>query len=135
MGQTVKSSENKGITECDMCLNNANTIILLLTAVMIVLNLPLPYTKKTHNVTSFPNTFPWINIKLPSVFPFYGEKCGNQPQLTQHFRHYTGNGLRKGSSVIIATDFGLDGPGLNPGGDGIFRPPRPAPGPTQHPVK
>ena len=41
MGHTVKSSENKGITECDICLNIANTIIillLLLTAVMMVLN-------------------------------------------------------------------------------------------------
>ena len=26
-----------------------------------------------------------------------------------------------GSSVGIATDYGLDGPGLNPGGDEIFR--------------
>jgi len=27
-----------------------------------------------------------------------------------------------GSSVGIATDYGLDGPGSNPGGNGIFRP-------------
>ena len=40
-----------------------------------------------------------------------------------------------GSSVGIATDYGLDGPGSNPGGDEIFRPSRPAPGPTQPPVK
>ena len=40
-----------------------------------------------------------------------------------------------GSSVRIATDYGLDGPGLNPGGDEIFRPSRPALGPTQPPVK
>ena len=40
-----------------------------------------------------------------------------------------------GSSVGIATDYGLDGPGLNPGGDEIFRPSRPALGPTQPPVK
>ena len=32
------------------------------------------------------------------------------------------------SSVSIATDHGLDGPGSNPGGDEIFRPFRPAPG-------
>ena len=37
-----------------------------------------------------------------------------------------------GSSVGIATDYGLDGPGSNPGGDEIFRPSRPALGP---PVK
>ena len=32
------------------------------------------------------------------------------------------------SSGGIATDYGLDGPGSNPGGDEIFRPSRPAPG-------
>ena len=31
-----------------------------------------------------------------------------------------------GSSVGIATDYGLDDPGSNPGGDEIFRPCRPA---------
>ena len=40
-----------------------------------------------------------------------------------------------GSSVGIAADYGLDGPGSNPGGDEIFRPSRPALGPTQPPVK
>jgi len=40
-----------------------------------------------------------------------------------------------GSSVGIATDYGMDGPGSNPGGDEIFRPSRPALGPTQTPVK
>jgi len=40
-----------------------------------------------------------------------------------------------GSSVGIATDYGLDGPGSNPGGDEISRPSRPALGPTQPPVK
>ena len=33
------------------------------------------------------------------------------------------------------TDYRLGGPGLNPGGDEIFRPSRPALGPTQPPVK
>ena len=40
-----------------------------------------------------------------------------------------------GSSVGIATGYGLDGPGSNPGGDEIFCPSRPALGPTQPPVK
>ena len=40
-----------------------------------------------------------------------------------------------GSSVGLVTRCGLDGPGSNPGGDGIFRPSRPALGPTQPPVK
>ena len=40
-----------------------------------------------------------------------------------------------GSSVGIATDYGLDSPGSNAGGDKIFHPFRPALGPTQPPVK
>ena len=40
-----------------------------------------------------------------------------------------------GSSVGIETDYGLDGPEWNPGGDEIFRPSRPALGPTEPPVK
>ena len=40
-----------------------------------------------------------------------------------------------GSSVGIATDYGLDGPESNTGGDEIFRPSRPALGPIQPPVK
>ena len=42
---------------------------------------------------------------------------------------------RSGSSVGIASDYGLDGTGSNPGGDEIFRRSRPALGPTQPPVK
>ena len=40
-----------------------------------------------------------------------------------------------GTSVGIATDYGLDGPGSNPGEDEIFRPTRPPLGPIQSPVK
>jgi len=47
---------------------------------------------------------------------------------TQHF-------CGPGSSVGLATDYGLDGPGSNPGGDEIFCPSRLALGPTQLPVK
>ena len=39
------------------------------------------------------------------------------------------------SSVGIATNYGLDGPGSNPGWDEIVRPSRPALGPTQPPAK
>ena len=39
-----------------------------------------------------------------------------------------------GSSVGVATDYGLDGPGSNPGGDEIFVPSRPTLGSTQPPV-
>ena len=40
-----------------------------------------------------------------------------------------------GSSVGIATDYRLNGPGSNADGDEIFRPSIPALGPTQPPVK
>ena len=40
-----------------------------------------------------------------------------------------------GSLVGILTEYGLDGPRSDPGGDEIFRPSRPALGPTQPPVK
>ena len=40
-----------------------------------------------------------------------------------------------GSSVGIATDYELDGPGSNPGWDENFRPSRPVLEPTQPPVK
>jgi len=40
-----------------------------------------------------------------------------------------------GSSVGLVTDYGLDGPGSNPGGGEMLRPSRPPLGPTQRPVK
>ena len=40
-----------------------------------------------------------------------------------------------GSSAGIATDYGMDDPGSNPDGEEIFRPSRPALGPTQPPVQ
>ena len=40
-----------------------------------------------------------------------------------------------GSSVSVATNYGLDDPRSNPGGDEIFRLSIPAMGPTQPPVK
>jgi len=51
--------------------------------------------------------------------------------ITKYYISYCG----PGSSVGIATDYGLDGPGSNPGGDEIFRQSRPALGPTHPPVK
>jgi len=49
--------------------------------------------------------------------------------------HCTVKGCGPGSSVGIATGYGLDDPGSNTGGDEIFRPSRPALWPTQAPVK
>ena len=53
------------------------------------------------------------------------------------FLHYSTSqtACGPGSSVGIATDYGLDGPGSNPGADEIFCPSRQALGPTQPPVK
>jgi len=39
------------------------------------------------------------------------------------------------AQLVYRLSYGLDGPGSNPGGDEIFRPSRPALGPTQPPVK
>ena len=39
------------------------------------------------------------------------------------------------SSVGVSTDYGLDGPRSNPGGDEIFRPSRPVLWPTQPPAQ
>jgi len=50
-------------------------------------------------------------------------------------RIFSGNFWLTGSSVGIATDYGLDGLGSNPGGDEIFRPSRLFLGPTQPPVQ
>ena len=46
-----------------------------------------------------------------------------------------GGGEGAGGSIAIATDYGLDDPGSNPGGDEIFRPSRPNLGSIQPPVK
>jgi len=51
------------------------------------------------------------------------------------FRFTNASNIGPGSSVRIVTDYGLDGPGSNPGGDEIFRPSKPALGPTQPPVQ
>jgi len=51
------------------------------------------------------------------------------------WRYYIERMGRMGSSVSIATDYGLDGPGSNLCGDEIFRPSIPTLGPTQPPVK
>ena len=51
------------------------------------------------------------------------------------FNNHTNANCGPVSSVGIATDYGLDGPASNPGGDEIFRPSRQALGPTQPPVK
>jgi len=61
----------------------------------------------------------------------YSEACGVNLYIAVLTVHFIG----LGSSVGIATDYGLDGPVWNPGGDEIFHLSRPALGPTQPPVK
>ena len=64
------------------------------------------------------------------------QQCSVTSHANHNFsKHSTSSYCGLGSSDGIATDYGLDGLGLNPGGDEIFRPFRPALGPTQPPVK
>ena len=65
---------------------------------------------------SVPLNLPEI-ISISVIYNLYIEKCG------------------PAGSFGIATDYVLDGPGSNPGGDVIFRLSRPALEPTQPPVK
>jgi len=67
------------------------------------------------------------------MFPFISrtESGVSAHNLHNLLQYYCG----LGSSVGIATDYGLDGLGSKPGGDEIFCPSRPALGPTQPPVK
>ena len=69
----------------------------------------------------------------------YKAKLGKSPTLIANAlvitRKHNIRQCGQGSSVSIATDYGVEGPGLNPGGDEIFRPSRPALGPTQPPVE
>jgi len=56
-----------------------------------------------------------------------------QPANTQDKQENYNVTLKRGPgrSVGKATGYGLDGPGSNPGGERIFRPPRPELGTTQ----
>ena len=67
------------------------------------------------------------------LLAFVGINLRNDMNMSGYFgRIYN---IFLGSSVGIATDYVLEGPGSNPGGDKIFRPSRPVLGPTQPPVK
>jgi len=70
----------------------------------------------------------------PKQIPHYEVKNLGLRGIKMNFCDY-GGCCGPGSSVGIATDYGLDGPGSNLDGDEIFRPSRPAMGPTQPPVK
>ena len=78
------------------------------------------------NCVSFIAMFTWGSLTLRAVVNVLSPKFNSYSYI---------NICGPGSSVGIATDYGLDGPGSNPGGDEIFRPARPALGPAQPPVK
>jgi len=82
----------------------------------------------------------FINFYLHSIatFTVYAQILATNFPKSSSLWIITGQHILQGGpgcSVGIATDYGLDGPGSNPGGNETFRPPRPAMGPTQPPVK
>jgi len=79
--------------------------------------------KSLHPIPSHLRPAHKINLLISEIF---------EPS---HYKILIGFLCGPGSSVGIATDYGLDGPESNPGGNEIFRPSRPVLGPTQPPVK
>ena len=76
-----------------------------------------------------------IIVILTKYVQFVGLNC-NKQRLIGHYIWLSIDDLRgPGSSVGIVTDYELEGPGSNPGGDEIFRLSRPTLGPTLSPVK
>ena len=63
------------------------------------------------------------------------EHCNRKLDYRVSFFIFTSKKCGPGSSVGIATDYVMDGPGSNPSRDKIFRPSRLALGPTQPPVQ
>jgi len=72
----------------------------------------------------------YLNSPLPLL-----KLCCPPGGANSSFRTPSMSSVGPATSVGTATDYGLDGPGSNPGGDEIFRSSRPALGPTQPPVK
>jgi len=68
-----------------------------------------------------------------SLLPLYVLHSVYRDRLAHYYYYYYYCG--PGSSVRIATEYGLGGSGSNPGGDEIFRLSRAALGPTQPPVQ
>ena len=78
----------------------------------------------------------WIRVFRP--LRNYKIKCRVSPFTRKVFQNLMNGTINKsglGSSVGMATDYGLDGPGSNPGEDENFRSSRPTLEPTQPPVK
>ena len=81
-------------------------------------------------------TSPFFQTRPGAVLQTAADRCLQRPfQANNSYYYYYYYYYGPDSSVGIATDYGLDGLGSNPGGYEIFRPSRPALGPTQVPVK
>jgi len=80
---------------------------------------------------------PWLSRQLVSVggVAKHVRGCGEKACVAGHFSPLPCISCGPGRSVGIANDYGLDGPGSNPGGDEIFHLSRPALGATLPPVK
>ena len=75
----------------------------------------------------------WVNISQDGV-RFVDSCCVGKENVVL-IKDGTILGGGPGSSVGIGTDYGLDRPGSNSGGDEVFRPSRPTLVLTQPPVK
>ena len=99
-------------------------------------NLDITYTQSNacSVINGFLTGLQELNLRLCRIIRLLresGHKVGVLFVISNSILNYRG----PGSSVGIATNYGLDGPGSNSGGDDIFRPSRPALGSTQPPVK
>jgi len=85
------------------------------------------YTKHTRIIK-------YINILVLKNCGYHKIRGRRAEMIHKCEYHVIKSSCQPRSSVGIATDYGLDGSGANPGGDEIFRSSRPALGPTQPPV-
>ena len=108
--------------------------------VLILLRKHLPPSPEHNTLSLFHSEkgnkkFLWnIATHLPNYMVLY-YRIPKPRYHYENMKYYTSCRGGLGSSVGIATAYGLDGPGSNPSGDEIFQPSRPALGPTQPPVK
>ena len=97
-------------------------------------------------LTPHPLLVPWSRkssaiplLPLWAVRPLQSLSACTRVNFTLPYFYYNNKYMsrlsRAGSSVGIATGYGLDGPGSNHDGDETFRPSRPALGPNQLPVR
>ena len=88
-----------------------------------------------HRASSFNRFLACYDEPLIHSSPRPNIKTGIYVTFSVWFASSMGVMCGPGSSVGIATDYGLEGPGSNPGGDENFRQSRLALGPTQPPIQ